>query len=160
MIQSKQITNQFVNDQSEKTSIVDNDTILISDSADSGKSKKIKKENLLADYLTNETGVEFLVDSIDNGGIEYIDGDGASWNTTTSIIGSSSGATATVRGTTGTTTGFLALTGIVGNFQVGETITSQQSPFKVSKVAQFKKQMVSVERVQSGCSIQEADGFC
>jgi len=100
--------------------------------------------------LTNETGVEFLVDSVDNGGIEYIDGDGASWNTTTSIIGSSSGATATVRGYTGTTTGFLALTGIVGDFQVGETITSQQSPFKVSKVAQFKKQMVSVERVQSG----------
>jgi len=97
--------------------------------------------------LTNETGVEFLVDSFNNGGIEYGGGNTSTWGslTTATIIGNSSGATAEIRSTTGTTSGFLSLTTIVGDFIVGETITSSNG--KTVTVVDFKKQMVSVERI-------------
>ena len=100
----------------------------------------------LQTQINEKQPIEFT--SYDNGSIRYTDSNGQTWRDYSSIIliGVSSGATARVIVTTGTTSGYIALREISGDFIVGETVTvTNMSVEKSFTVAEYEKKVNTVE---------------
>lgn len=91
------------------------------------------------------------VESVDVGTLGYTSNAAAfgSITSSTTISGSSSGATAQVRSVGTTSSGTMTLVSIVGNFQVGESVVLSSAPTKPITVTSFDKKLNTLQVVRN-----------